>query len=219
MKKYDFLIFILFALVITIMSFSNVSANLPLSGKAIYLDPGHGGVDPGSVVDNVLEKDINLNISKYLSMELQNYGAVVYLTRDGDYDLGSPKARYRKKSDFDNRIKRINQSKASLYLSIHLNVLKNEKYYGPQVFYNTQNDLNIKLAEHIQLYLNQSLENDREIERIPTHTYMYSKLDIPGVLIEGGFLSNDKERALLITEQYQKKIASLIAEAISNFDF
>lgn len=45
---------------------------------------------------------------------------------------------------------------------------------------------------------------------------MYDKLNIPGVLIECGFLSNSYERELLITKKYQRKLASVIAEAISS---
>ena len=46
---------------------------------------------------------------------------------------------------------------------------------------------------------------------------MYSKLDKPGVLIECGFLSNAIERSKLITEEYQRKVASVIADAIVNY--
>lgn len=219
MKKYDFVICILFLLCVVMLNFPRVSAHLPLSGKVIYIDPGHGGVDPGSVVGDILEKDINLNISKYLDEELTKYGATVYLTREGDYDLGSPNATYRKKSDFDNRIKKINQSPADLYLSIHLNVLSDTKYYGPQVFYARNNEQSEKLAAYLQEILNVSLESNREIKKIPVSTYMYSKLSVTGVLIECGFLSNAHERGLLIRSDYQKKIASSIASAIRDYHF
>ena len=107
MKRYHLIIFMLFLLTISILSFRSASAHLPLSGKVIYIDPGHGGVDPGSVVGNIYEKDINLAISKFLELELNKYGAIVFLTRNGDYDLGSPNVTYLKKSDFDQRIKKL----------------------------------------------------------------------------------------------------------------
>lgn len=219
MKKYDFIECILFFIIVFLLSFPVAFANLPLKGKVFYVDPGHGGVDPGSVVDNILEKDINLNISKFLKEELQKFGATVYMTRDGDYDLGSPNATFRKKSDFDGRIKKINQSKADFYLSIHLNVLKNSSYSGPQIFYNKKKEQSAQLASYLQTKMNEAFSGNREIEPIPSTTYMYSKLNIPGVLIECGFLSNYEESKLLITEDYQKKIASTIAEAIRNFSF
>ncbi len=219
MKKYDIVTCFLFFCFAILLTFPTVSANQPLSGKVIFLDPGHGGVDPGSVVGDILEKNINLNISQFLKEELTKYGAVVYMTRDGDYDLGAPNVSYRKKSDFDHRIKKINESKADLYLSIHLNVLNDKKYYGPQIFYNRKSENSKKLANHIQDYLNQKLNGTREIKKIPASTYMYSKLNVNGVLIECGFLSNYQEKKLLITESYQKKIASFIAEAIRDYSF
>ena len=193
---------------------TKVNALMPLSGKIIVIDPGHGGKDPGTTSDTTYEKDINLAISKALEIELSKVGATVILTRDGDYDLSEPNARWRKKSDFDNRINLINNSKANLYLSIHLNYLTNSAYYGPQVFYQEKS---IDLATIIQKTLNNSLNSDREIKEIPKKTYMYDKLTIPGVLIECGFLSNSEEKKKLITEEYQQKIASLIKYAIIEY--
>lgn len=141
-------------------------------------------------------------------------GAVVFLTRDGDYDLSSPNVTFRKKSDFDNRIKLINESSASLYVSIHLNYLSDTKYSGPQVFYNNDNKL---LAETIQNIMNNDLNGDRLVKKIPSDTYMYSKLKVSGVLIECGFLSNTKERELLLTEDYQRKIAKSITKGILEY--
>lgn len=219
MKRYDYLVLFFFFLFVLVLYYPRVDAELPLNGKTIYIDPGHGGVDPGSVVQNILEKDINLEISKYLGEELKKYGAHVFFTREGDYDLGSPNASYRKKSDFDGRIKRINQSHADLYLSIHLNVLEDSRYSGPQVFYNSSNQESERLSQHIQKVLNEMLEGDREVKKIPSKTYMYSKLSVTGVLIECGFLSNAKERKLLTTSEYQKKIADAIAVAIRDYSF
>lgn len=141
-------------------------------------------------------------------------GAEVILTRDGDYDLSSPNVTFRKKSDFDNRIKLINNSNTSLYISIHLNYLSDTRYSGPQVFYNNDNKL---LAETIQNNMNNDLNGDRKVKKIPTDTYMYNKLKISGVLIECGFLSNQEERNLLMTETYQKKIAKSIGKGILEY--
>ncbi len=121
---------------------------------------------------------------------------------------------HRKKADFDNRIKLINKSQADMYISIHLNHLPNSSYYGAQVFYDQNNQ---KLAEFMQKYLNNNLDSNRDIKKIPSNTYMYEKLKIPGILIECGFLSNPKERDLLITSSYQQKIAHVIAIALSDY--
>lgn len=214
MKKYLSVVFIMFVFLVTIIKTVSVSAFMPLSGKIIIIDPGHGGKDPGTSYGDVFEKDLNLNIAFYLREELAKYGASIIMTREGDYDLSSANSMWRKKSDFDNRIKLINNSNASLYLSIHLNYLNDAQYYGAQVFYNKDN---IELARIVQKTLNNKLEGEREIKQIPTNTYMYNKLNIDGILIECGFLSNYKERELLKTNAYQQKIASTIAEAISKY--
>ena len=141
-------------------------------------------------------------------------GATVILTRDGDYDLSIPNASGRKRSDFNNRIKLINESNADMYLSIHLNYLSDASYYGPQVFYNKDNE---ELAKIMQKVMNEGLKGDREVKKIPSDTYMYSKLNVPGILIECGFLSNGIERNKLITEDYQQKIAESIAKGVLEY--
>ena len=60
-----------------------VKALLPLSGKIIIIDPGHGGKDPGTISNETYESEINLQISKYLEIELTKMGATVILTREG----------------------------------------------------------------------------------------------------------------------------------------
>ncbi len=212
MKKY-LISFLGFCILTSILYINPSFASGPLSNKTYVIDVGHGGVDPGTVVGNIYEKDINLKISLKLREKLENYGAKVILTRDGDYDLGTPNASRRKKSDFDHRIKIINNSNADYYLSIHLNYLNDSSYYGPQVFYNDENELNKELALKIQKYLNENLQSNREIKKIPNSTYMYSRLKIPGVLIECGFLSNNNERQKLISEEYLDKFSQILTDS------
>lgn len=212
--RRNFYVLFTFFIGVLILYALKVEAVMPLTGKIIVIDAGHGGVDPGTSYGKIYEKDINLSISLKLEKELSSMGAEVILTRDGDYDLSSPNVTFRKKSDFDNRIKLINNSNASLYVSIHLNYLSDTKYSGPQVFYNNDNKL---LAETIQNIMNNDLNGDRKVKKIPTDTYMYNKLKVSGVLIECGFLSNTKERNLLMTETYQKKVAKSIADGILQY--
>lgn len=212
--KYYWKVLCSFVIVFLLLYGIPVRASLPLQGKVIVVDAGHGGKDPGTVYKDIYEKDINLSISLYLEEYLSEYGATVILTRDSDNDLSYGETNHRKKTDFDNRIKIINNKYTDMYLSIHLNYLTNKKYYGAQVFYNKDNK---KLAESIQEYLNNNLKTDREIKEIPKSTYMYKKLEKKGVLIECGFLSNAAERSKLVTDEYQKEVAKVIADAIVNY--
>ncbi len=176
--------------------------------------PRHGGKDPGTLYNDIYEKDIVLEISKYLEKELILQGASVILTRTGDYDLSKPNATSRKKSDFDSRINLINNSQADFYLSIHLNYLNQKEYFGGQVFYNKGNQ---KLATNIQDSFNKNLKSNRQIKPIPSSNYMYEKLSIKGLLIECGFLSNQNERNMLVTSSYQKEIAKTIVDGLITY--
>lgn len=213
MKKYTNFILIIFILLIGSINFVLAKDN-NLVGKTIVIDPGHGNKDPGTTYGEIYEKNINLEISLKLKEVLEKSGAKVIMTRDGDYDLAYPNASYRKKSDFDNRIKLINESSADLYISIHLNYLTDTSYFGPQVFYDKDNE---KLANILQQELNKKIKSNRKIKKIPSKTYMYDKLNIPGVLIECGFLSNTVEREKLLNSEYQKNIAISIKNAIEKY--
>lgn len=211
-------IFILIFIFLIVTGFKNVKTySFPLLGKLIIIDPGHGGKDPGTMYNDIYEKDLVLKISLYLNNHLNKMGASTMLTRTGDYDLSVPNAFRRKKSDFDNRIKIINENHADLYLSIHLNYLSLSQYYGGQVFYNPSLKANYNLAQNIQNSFNKNLKSDREIKIIPSTNYMYKKLNVPGVLIECGFLSNPNEREKLITDEYQQQIAKTITQGIVNY--
>lgn len=215
-KRLIKLTLLLLLLLIIIISIFNVNASnltFPLLGKTIYLDAGHGGVDNGATVNNVHEKDLNLQIVYKLKETLTSAGATVLLTRKNDNDISNPNALYRKKSDFDNRIKLINNSNADLYISIHQNIYQNKKYSGPQVFYVKNNQ---KLAEIMQNTLNKYLNTKRKVKTI-NNTYMYKLLKKKGILIECGFISNDNERNKLKTEEYQLKLSKIITEGIITY--
>lgn len=214
MKYYINTIFSFLVLLGIFYKIIPVKADLPLQGKVIVVDAGHGGLDPGTTYKDIYEKDITLAISLYLEKHLSELGATVVLTRSSDADLSNGVTNHRKRADFDNRIKIINNKYTDMYVSIHLNYLSNSKYYGAQVFYNKENKI---LAKSIQEYLNENTNTDREIKKIPSSTYMYDKLKSKGVLIECGFLSNASERTKLITESYQEEMAKTIARAIAKY--
>ncbi len=210
----------LFFLVIFIISLYTLAIvranNLPLLGKVIYLDPGHGGLDPGAVWDDIYESDINLEICLKLEEELEKNGAIVYLTRYGDYDLSANYAQLRKRSDLSRRANIINRSNADIYLSIHLNSDISTTWKGAQVFYNSINEKNEIIAKIMQEQLGKDLNSKREYKKLNDH-YLYNRVKIPGILIEVGFISNSNERYLLKQEKYQKKVAISIKEGLIKF--
>lgn len=208
MKRYIAIIFMLFFCLLITVAFND--NHKKLSSLTIILDAGHGGKDVGASYKDIYEKDINLNITLILKQELERMGAEVLLIRDGDYDLSIPNATRRKRSDFDNRIKIINESNGDFYLSIHLNYFNNSVYKGAQVFYNKTFEENEILAKNIQEQLNK----ERKIKQLDSKLYMYNKLKIPGVLIECGFLSNPTDRTNLQNDKYIKKMSQNIIQAL-----
>ena len=214
-KKIRFLF--IFIICLISLGYINIKANkLPLFGKIIYLDPGHGGLDPGTVYKDIYEKDINLDICIKLQKELESKGATVYLTRYDDYDLSSPKARMRKNNDLNNRVRLINDSKADLYISIHLNSINSNSWHGAQVFFDDDNEKNKEFATIMQNELKKDLGTDRKIEEI-SNMLLNRKVIIPGALIEVGFLSNDNERYLLRQDDYQLKIAKAVTKGVLRY--
>ena len=190
---------------------------LPLLGKLIYIDPGHGGRDPGAIYKDIYESPINLEISKNLMQKLEKLGAIVYLTRTGEYDISNPNAWNKKHSDLQNRVNLIEKSNADLYLSIHLNADVSNKWKGAQVFFDDINPKNKILAEHLQTSFKKNLNSNRKVKEISTY-YMYRRIkNVPGVLVEVGFLTNTNERYLLQKKSYQDKISEAIISGIINF--
>ena len=211
----------IFLLIIFVCTFSFVGAkvqnsNLELLGKVIYIDPGHGGPDPGTIYKNIYEKDINLEICEKLQLILEHEGAIVYLTRYGDYDLSKSYTGSRKKSDLNNRAKIINDSKADIYISIHLNSISSSTWSGAQVFYDDVNSNNYNLALLMQEQLKLDLKTTRKVKEINT-MLMNRKITIPGILIEVGFLSNPNDRYLLQKSDYQYKIVESIKKGIIKY--
>jgi N-acetylmuramoyl-L-alanine amidase len=216
MFRYKF--FSLLLIIVTILSFNKTVYTfneLPLLNKIIYLDAGHGGVDPGAIYKNIEEKNINLQISLKLQKELEKLGATVYQTRYDDYDLSTTKNK-RKKSDLTNRVSLINESNANMYISIHLNSDQSELWSGFQVFYDDVNKENEKIAKLMQEYVGKKLKSNREYKEIK-NIYLNKNITIPGILVEVGFISNSNDRYLLITEEYQNKLAHLMATSISKY--
>lgn len=196
------------------------AVSLPLSGKIIYLDPGHGGPDGGADGGKLLEKDVTLEVAFRVRDYLQEQGALVIMTRESDTDLapeGTKGYSRRKAEDLRQRVKLINHSEAELYISIHLNAIPSQKWSGAQSFYYGKYAENEKVAKYIQDELRRNLENTtRKAKRIHG-IYLMQNVTKPGALIEVGFLSNPNEATLLGKPKYQDKVASSIYKGILRY--
>ena len=185
---------------------------LPVNNKVIILDAGHGGEDGGAnTADGVTEADINLKITLKVQNLLEQAGATVILTRsdeNGIYDLDKTTLRQKKVSDIKNRVKIGNESSADIFISIHLNKIPQEQYWGWQTFFKNGNEASRKLAQSLQQGLNESIQKDNKRESLKIeNVYIIENVEIPTSIVECGFLSNQKEKEQLQTEEYQNKLA------------
>ncbi|WP_404330728.1 N-acetylmuramoyl-L-alanine amidase CwlD [Mesobacillus maritimus] len=194
--------------------------NLPLSGQIIVLDPGHGGPDPGAVQGEAIEKDISLSVSLKLRDYLQQQGALVVMTRETDIDLADKELKgysRRKVQDLKRRLELINHSEADFFASIHLNAIPSSKWKGAQTFYSGQFKESKRGAKFIQEELRRNLENTNREAKTSNSIYILKNSEVPGVLVEIGFLSNPTEREMLRQDEYQEQVAASIYQGIMRY--
>lgn len=196
---------------------------LPLSGKTIVIDAGHGGVDGGAVSkQGQVEKDLNLAIALQLRDYLQQSGALVIMTREGDYDLASEGQRSyskRKTEDLKKRVSLIEEQKPFAVISVHMNSIPSSKWSGAQTFYHPNNKAEGRsLAILIQEELRTNLQNTTREAGEVTDVYVLKALEnVPVALVEVGFLSNPGEAARLADAEYQRKVAASIYKGVLRF--
>lgn len=180
--------------------------------KIVVIDAGHGGKDPGKVgIHNEIEKDINLGIAYILKDKLIKSGFSVIMTRTGDEGLDNIYDKNKKMSDMKKRIEIINSAGAICMISIHQNSYTSEAEYGAQNFYYKTSSISKSLASSIQesMKINCDGDNNR-MEKANDSYYILKKSGVPSVIVECGFLSNDREAKLLANPSYQYKVAEAI---------
>ena len=173
------------------------------------------------VANGTTEAESNLKIALKVQNLLEQSGATVILTRSDEnaiYDIDSKTLRQKKISDIHNRVRIGNESSADIFVSIHLNKIPQEQYWGWQTFYNAESAEGQKLATSIQNNLNESIQKDNK--RVPSkidNVYIIKHVEIPTTIVECGFLSNEEEEQLLLTDEYQNKLAWGIYTGIMDY--
>lgn len=185
----------------------------------IIIDPGHGGDDPGCRSGNVVEKEINLDISRKLQKVLEDKNYTTSLTRTTDTTLFGRGASLEEK-DLSGRTKIINRSTAKLVVSIHVNsLMESPGTSGSIVFYNPALPQSRTLALAIQKELNTLTVNSQS--RYPwkpqtANFYVLKYSNIPGVLVETAFITNKQERSALTQQSFRQDIAEAVAAGVEN---
>jgi N-acetylmuramoyl-L-alanine amidase len=186
----------------------------------IIIDAGHGGVDGGATsCTGVLESQLNLEIALRLEQLFHLLGFKTRMIRSTDisiYTKGDTIAA-KKVSDLKERVRIVNVQEGGILVSIHQNTFSDSRYGGAQVFYpdsDGSKGLAAEMQKALVSYLNPG--SNRQAKR-GEGIYLLQKAKIPAILVECGFLSNHTEEAKLRSEEYQKKVAAVIAGACSNY--
>lgn len=222
-----------------------LGAALGLKIRTIVIDPGHGGKDPGAVYNGLKEKDIVLEISKYLYEYLKaDPDLNIHLTRDRDIFI-----------PLEERTAIANKLKADIFVSIHANAAKNRAATGLETFvFNVTND---RAALEVAALENQATTKSiSDLQGILKDILKYSKLEesvslagsvqsclvknvkatakqnlgvkqapfyvlvgatMPAILVETGFLSNNDDASKLKSSAYRKKVAKGIYDGIKEY--
>lgn len=176
--------------------------------KIVVIDPGHGSKAAGTVHNNVIEKEINLEIALKLKKLLDESDIKAYFTRTEDTN-----------PSFDARAGLANNTNADFFISIHNNSdASSSKSSGTEVLYNEletpQGFGSESLAKILQEEVSGILQSrDRGLAK-GNSIYIIRNSNVPVALVEVGFVTNPKEASLLQSEEYQQKAAQGIFNAI-----
>lgn len=193
--------------------------NVPKTIYTIVIDAGHGGRDDGcSGATGIKESEINLEIAKKLQEDLKTLGINVVMTRCDGNGLYSANADNYKLSDMNTRMQIINEACPDMVISIHQNSFSDRSQRGAQVFYQEEDDVSKGFADSVQSQLFSQLPFARQ-ESNKGDYYILKECNLPAVIVECGYLTNEEEEVLLNTSEYQHKVAyAIMCGVIKYFD-
>lgn len=193
----------------------------------IVLDPGHGGTDPGALRGEVIEKDINLDISGRVRKLLEKRGQRVVMTRSGDHEVS-----------LNDRAAIANRYKNVLFVSIHQNAATSPSPQGVETYFAwpkpasvlaRQRDLyelpadsehederSRMLAERVQgAFCQTTGANDRGVKN---KGFLVTRwVHGPSVLVECGFISNPDDAERIKDTRYRDRVADGIASGVLKY--
>ena len=200
-----------------------VVSALPFNGRIIVLDAGHGLPDGGAVSEKgTVEQGLNLDVALRLQHMLEQSGAYVIMTRADEYAVADnldAKIRDIKRSDLKFRKSLKDTSGCDAFISIHMNKFEQSQYKGAQVFYAKTPDNSKLLGDCLQdsLIKIEDPDNSRLAKEAENSIFILKNSDTPSVLVECGFISNNEEERMLITDEYREKLAYSIYNGICSY--
>lgn len=193
--------------------------------KTIVIAAGHGGKDPGNMVNRAQEKTYTLLLAKALKEALVESGFKVIMTRETDRFI-----------DLEPQARIANRAKADLFITVHYNAVADVGPNGIETFCltpagaistnggspserspgNKHDSFNMTLAYQVHKYMLRNTDfQDRGIRRAGFMVLRH--LEMPGILIEGGFMSNKGDAAKIFSASHRRVVARTIRDAILQY--
>ncbi|MBI4532316.1 MAG: N-acetylmuramoyl-L-alanine amidase [Candidatus Melainabacteria bacterium] len=176
---------------------------VPLVGKTIVVDAGHGGKDSGATRGGIEEKNLCLAIVLKLKQRLLDQGIRVIMIRDKDVFV-----------ELDDRVKMTNQAHPDIFVSVHINSSNNSVSRGIEVYYYTRQ------SERLSWCIYRALVSGLRVVGRGVHKEGFrviKHVTAPAVLAEVGYTTNTPERTLLADSKYQERIAEAVVAGINQF--
>jgi N-acetylmuramoyl-L-alanine amidase len=203
-------------LAIAVLMPALVFADLPLKGRKIVVDPGHGVINferdlinSGKKTSNgLMEHKLTLEISMKLAEFLRREGATVYLTRtSNDYWRQA----YTAPEDNKARILFANEVAADAFIAVHCDWNTSKKISGVTTLY--EKDISRRLGDILQTFMVRKLHaKDRSL--INDSFTVLDHAEMPAVIVETGFMSNRKEAHKLVDPEYQRRVAQALTDGL-----
>lgn len=172
-----------------------------MANYKVALDAGHGGSDPGAVYNGRQEKDDTLDLTLAVGDILKKNGVDVFYTRTTD-EYETP---FKKATDANN-------SGADLFISIHRNSSETpNQYSGVESLVFNDTGLKAEVARNINNQLEDVGFKNLGVD-VRKNLVVLKRTKMPAVLVEAGFINNDKDNYLF--DQEFDKIANAIADGI-----
>lgn len=195
------------------------AAAAPRPDFTIVIDAGHGGIDGGveGKKSKVKESELNLDISRKLRDKFSAAGAKVVMTRKTEAGLYGILSKGFKRRDMKKRMEIAEHANPDIFVSVHLNFYSSPSRRGAQVFYKIGDEQSKKLALSVQSSLNGLC--GKEYSPLSGDYYVLNESIKTAILCECGFLSNEEDERLLLSDEYRKQLAERIYEGIQSYRF
>lgn len=192
----------------SLLLLSGLILTLQAGSFTVLLNAAHGGKDPGSVVNDLKEKDLTLAIAKEIEKLNQNNEVEIVLVRADDSFI-----------EQSSRTEKSNT--ADLYLSIHIANTESPNDNGISIYY-PETGSNIKtsagMAKPFRTHLN-GIDQDFVVRKIETSKVAdLQASNCPALMLELGYLSNDDNYRFLSEDENITKIAKAILASIEELN-